>query len=273
MRKIKLSIVIVNYNTKKLTVDCIKSIRKSRPKIKYEVIVIDNGSVDGSKDVFKKLKRGNIIDKLIVNRNNKGFAKATNQGLKVSKGEYKLLLNSDTVVNKEVLDKIVDFARRNKNAGVIGPKLILKDGSIQESCFNFPTIGNAIREYWFGKPYAYSNFAPKDKIPLAVDAIVGAAFLITPKAYKKIGMLNEKYFMYFEDLDYCREIKKKGMKTYYLPNIKVKHLHGATGKTMRRDEVYKMLHLSSKNYHGKLRHFIIQFILWSGQKLRKKAVT
>ncbi|MBN1168601.1 glycosyltransferase family 2 protein [Candidatus Woesebacteria bacterium] len=270
---VDLSIIIVSYNTKKLTESCIKSIKRSKPRITYEIVVVDNGSADSSVKLLKKLKKTNLIQKLIVNKRNAGFAKANNQGLKVSKGKYKLLLNSDTVVEKGVLEKMISFSEKHNDAGVIGSKLILSDGSVQESCFNFPTVLNAFKEYWLGQKKTYDKFAPKGNKPVAVDAIVGAAFLITPKGFKKVGMLNEKYFMYFEDIDYCWEIEREGLKTYYLPNVKIKHLHGASGKKMRRDEVYQMLHNSSKNYHGKIKHFVIQFILWSGQKMRKSCLS
>lgn len=267
MKTMDLSIIIISFNTNKLTSNCVESIKKSKPKLRYEVIVIDNGSTDGSIEVLKKLKKSNVVNTLISNNNNTGFAKANNQALKVSKGKYKLLLNSDTIIEKGVLEKLIKFAEETKDAGVIGPKLILKDGSTQESCFNFPTILNAVKEYWLGIEYAYSKYAPQRSKPVIVDAVVGAAFLITPDAYKKVGMLNEKYFMYFEDIDYCREVSKVGLKTYYLPSVRVNHLHGASGKKLRRDEVYQMLCVSSKNYHGKFRYYILKFILWSGQKM------
>lgn len=270
MKKIDLSIIVVNFNTKKVTASCVRSIKKSKLRHRHEILVVDNGSTDGSSKVLKKLEKNKDINKLIMNKNNRGFAKANNQALKISKGKYKLLLNSDTVVKKGAIEKMLDFAEKKGDVGVVGPKLILKDGFVQKSVFNFPTIANAIKEYWLGKLNTYSSYVPKADKPVVVDAIVGAVFLITPKAFKKVGMLNEKYFMYFEDMDYCREVSRKGLKTYYLPNVKIRHLHGASGKKMRRDEVYQMLNLSSKNYHGKLRHFIIQFILWSGQKMSRE---
>src|SRR5438552_3463269 len=122
-----ISIIIVNFNTDKLVADCIASVKKNTKKVKYEIIVIDNSV------------------------NNRGFAKANNIGIKQSKGKYILLLNSDTIIKPGAIDKLFEFAENTPDAGVVVPKLLNTDGSIQASVFRFPTIGRAMQQYFFGK--------------------------------------------------------------------------------------------------------------------------
>jgi GT2 family glycosyltransferase len=257
-----LSVIIVNYNTKKLLVDCINSVISEGSSLKKEIIVIDNGSSDSSQTAVQKFQI-----KLIENKENLGFARANNQGLKIAKGKYKLLLNSDTKVKKDSLGEMVKFARSKKDAGVVGPKLLNADGSIQASCYNFPTIWRAVEHFWFGRTGYWEKYAPRSKKPITVEAIVGAAFLITPTALKKVGLLDERYFMFFEDLDYCRSVWKKGLKVYYLPRVEVIHHHEASGKHLADPlNQWRRGVVSSKIYHGPFEFPVYSFILWSGQK-------
>ena len=143
---VKLSIIIVNLNTVDLTEGCIKSIYKHKLNSPFEVIVTDNGSNDGSVEMLKKYDKDYKNFTAIFNNNNTGYAKANNQGIRKSKGNYILLLNNDTVVYKNSLNSLVEFAEKNPDAGVVGSKLLNIDGTPQMSCFNFPTITNAIKE-------------------------------------------------------------------------------------------------------------------------------
>lgn len=265
-----LSIIIISYNTRDLTLGCVEAIAKEGSRLTYEIIVIDNKSTDGSVVALRGIWRKDKNFVLIENKENLGFAKAVNQGIENAKGEYVLLLNSDTKVVKGALGKLVDFARKTPDAGVVGARLLNKDKSVQPSCYNFPTIINAIKEYWLGIVGAYSKFAPKGKSAAMVEAVVGAVFLITPQALEKVGLFDERYFMYLEDLDYCRRVWKSGLRVYYFPKAEVVHYHGESGKHLA-DEAnqWRRLIPSSKIYHGLLKHYIINFVLWSGQKIRK----
>ena len=267
---VKLSIIIVNLNTVDLTEGCIKSIYKHKLNSPFEVIVTDNGSNDGSVEMLKKYDKDYKNFTAIFNNNNTGYAKANNQGIRKSKGNYILLLNNDTVVYKNSLNSLVEFAEKNPDAGVVGSKLLNIDGTPQMSCFNFPTITNAIKEYFLGQKGLFDKFAPKDTKPTTVDSVVGAVFLITPEARKKVGILDERYFAYFEDIDYCRQTWNKGLKVYYLPESVITHYHGATFKKLADEgERWKKLIPSSKTYHGLVKHYIINAIIWSGQKWQK----
>jgi GT2 family glycosyltransferase len=270
--KFKLSIIIVNYNTRKFTLGCIKSIVDSKPKVNYEIVVVDNGSEENSKIKSQNLKLQfkNQNYKLIENKSNLGFARAVNQGIKVAKGEYILLLNSDTVVKNDAIGKLCDFAVKTQDAGVVGARLSNPDGSLQASCYYFPTIIRAVNQYWLKKDKFMDKYAPKVQRPTAVEALVGACFLITPKALSKVGIFDERYFMYFEDLDYCRRIYKSGLKVYYLPSSEVIHFHGQSGKNLADSKnQWKRLIPSSKLYHGVFRHFLMSVIIWSGEKVKK----
>lgn len=271
--EIEVSIVIVNLNTKDLTVGCIRSIEKEIGDIPFEVLLTDNGSNDGSVEAFKKIKdepfwKGKFT--LILNDSNTGYAKANNQGIRKSKGKYIFLLNNDTVVHKNAIQNILKFAEKTPDAGVVGSRLLNIDGTLQMSCYHFPTITNAIREYWFGAKGLFEKYAPKGKEPVTVDSVVGAAFLITPEAKKRVGILDERYFAYFEDIDYCRQTWKNNLKVYYLPDSVITHYHGATFKKLANEkERWKKLIPSSKIYHGLVKHYVLNSILWTGQKFRK----
>jgi len=259
-----ISVIIVNYKTKKETLDAVNSCLTNTSRLKKEIIVVDNGSADGSYAYLSKKLKNKPSVVLIKGKMNLGFAKAVNLALKRSKGEYRLLLNSDTRVTNNCFKRLIDFAKTDKTIGVIGTKLILPNGSIQDSCFNFPGIVNALKEYWFGLKGSYSPFY-KNRTS-QVDAVVGASFLITPKAFQKVGLFDERYFMYFEDIDYCRRVKKAGLKVIYYPEVEIFHYHGLSGKGLTEASTqWRRLIPSSVIYHGRIRYEIINFILWSGQ--------
>jgi len=230
------SIIIINFNTDKLVRDCIASIKKNTKKVKYEIIVIDN-SID-----------------------NRGFARANNIGIGKAQGEYILLLNSDTTIKPGAIDLLIEFAKGHEDAGVVVPRLLNTDGSVQASCFRLPTVSRAVQQYFFEKKGLLDKYIPETE---TVEAAVMAAFLITPKTLEKVGKLDEKYFMYFEDLDYCRRVNKVGLKIYYFLEAEVVHIHGASGGKN------KYLIESAKKYHGLLVYYTYTFILWLGQKWEK----
>lgn len=261
----KLSVVIVSFNTKELLKKCLESIKGSGLKASdYEVIVVDNASQDGSvemvKEEFPEVK-------LIVNQENLGFAKANNQALKQVYGEYCLLLNSDTQVKPGALEKLVEFAEKHPEAGVIGARLLNPDGSIQPSVYHLPTIWRAILEYWLGMEGEYEKYAVTGTNPVSVEAVTFACALIPKITIEKIGLLDERYFMYFEDLDYCWRVRQAWLKVYYLSTAEVNHYHGASGKGS--SATYRYLLESSKIYNGQLKYWFLTFIIWSGQKWRK----
>ena len=256
-----LSIIIVSFNTRDLLKKCLDSLPSSS-----EIIVIDNGSTDGTVEMLKKTKEPKI--KLIENKENVGFAKAVNQGLRKAGGEYLLLLNSDIFVKKDALEKLVAFAKGQSQAGVVGGRLLNPDGSLQGSCFYLPTMSRIIKEFWLNGPSTLSKYTPLEDKPVEVEAVIGAVFLIPKKVLQKVGFFNERYFMYFEDLDYCRRVREAGFKVYYLPEAEFIHEHGASGKSIPQ-QTHRWLVGSSKVYHGTAKYYLITFIIWLGQKCQK----
>lgn len=260
---IRLSIIIVSFNTRKITMECLRSIYKHAPTFAFEVIVVDNASTDGSVEDMKAFAKKHKNFTILTSDKNLGFSKANNKGIARAKGSFVFLLNSDTKIVDSVLTDLVAYADKKPEAGIVAPQLLNTDGTVQASIFRLPSIARAISQYWFRRGPILEKYALSEET--SVEAVVAAAFLITPQALRRVGRLNESYFMYFEDLDYCRAVRKNGFKIYYVPSSKVIHAHGASGGS----GVNNLLIDSSKKYFGNMQYYIYTFVLWSGQKLQK----
>jgi GT2 family glycosyltransferase len=266
------TVIIVSFNTKALTSECIRSVFSEGSSLKKEVIVVDNGSTDGSLQEIEGMKFNTKDSKilLIKNTQNQGFAKANNQALGIAKGEYILLLNSDTRVEPGSIKALIEYAKTDEKIGVVGPRLLNPNGTVQASVFRQPTIIRALKQYLLGSGKSLDKYYPQGRDPVSVEIVVMAAFLITPLAKKKVGLLDERYFMYFEDFDYCRRVLQADLKVVYFPKASVVHHHGESGKLIA-DEAnqWRRLIPSSKIYHGPAKHYLLNFIIWSGQKWHK----
>ena len=270
--KFDITVIIVSFNTKSFTVNCIRSIEGEGSSLVKEIIVVDNGSTDGSMEAIKnlKLKANNLKLLIIDNKSNFGFAKANNQGLNIAKGEYILFLNSDTQVKPGSIGKLVAFAKKEETAGVVGPKLLNPNGTIQASGCRDKNIILTVKQYWVNSDKLLDELSPPPPFPAPFLDFVMAAFLITPKAKQKVGLLDERYFMYFEDFDYCKRVREMGLKVFYYPAAQVIHHHGESGKKLAANEdQWKRLIPSSKIYHGTLRHYLLNIIIWSSQKWQR----
>jgi GT2 family glycosyltransferase len=268
-----ISIIIVTWNTAKITLKCIQTIDKYlNNKLNYEIIVVDNASSDNTKSVIaseaKQSRWNNLV--LIANKENSGFAKGNNLGVKQANGEYLLFLNSDMeLIDNSIVD-LFKYYKNNENIGIIGPKFLNPDLTPQGSVFPPQTIVNAFKEYFLNIPNAYSKYSPKINKPISIWSISGGAMLIKKDLFLKAGAWNEKYFMYFEDLDLCRAIRKLKKLIVYYPDCKVIHRHGASGtKIASAENQWKRLIPGSIKYHGKINHYLINFILKLGQKWQK----
>ncbi|HEX8923665.1 MAG TPA: glycosyltransferase family 2 protein [Patescibacteria group bacterium] len=268
MKKTDLSIIIPTWNTAEITKKCIDTINSHLPdSLKYEIIIVDNNSTDNTSKIIPGLP--NVV--YIKNSANFGFSKGNNIGFKRAAGEYLLFLNSDMELTDSNLTGMLDFYRKpNLHIGVIGPQFLNPDLSLQASVFPPQTAINAAREYWLNIPKSYSKYQPDNNEPLEVDAISGGAILISAALFQKIGGWDERYFMYFEDLELCRKVRNLGYKIYFYPGMEVIHRHGASGQKLAgSDFQWRRLIPSSKIYHGLLNYYLISFILWSGQKMHK----
>lgn len=258
----KLSIVIVTYNSANHIKACLESIVKTKAR-DCEIIIVDNGSEDNTKEIVEKFRR--VL--LITSQENLGFGKGSNKGASKANGEFLLFLNPDTKVTKDALVKLVEFANNNE-FGIVAPSLIKPSGEIQASVSNNPTIWNATKEYFLGIKNSYSEYVPKGREVAEVECVYGAAMLIKRSIFEKLGGFSAKYFMYFEDLDLCRRVRNLGLKIFYLPTVKIYHDVGGTIDS--RENSKRWLIESAKIFHGSLNYYFIYLILFIGQKLRKK---
>jgi GT2 family glycosyltransferase len=228
---VDVSVIIVNWNTKELLRDCICSVYEHAGNIDYEIIVIDNASTDGSASMVKNDFRQVI---LIENSDNRGFATANNQGIAVAKGRYVLLLNSDTVVLDNSIANTVRFADENPHAAVTGCRVLNPDRSLQRTCFMFPSILNML----LSSTYLYKLF-PKNRFfgreqmtwwnrsdVREVDVVTGCFMLVRREAIEQVGVMDEQFFMYCEETDWCYRFREKGWKVMFAPVGEIIHFGG-----------------------------------------------
>jgi N-acetylglucosaminyl-diphospho-decaprenol L-rhamnosyltransferase len=229
-----LSVIIVNWNVRDLLRRCLHSILANLPACQLEIIVVDNGSTDGSPEMvrteFPQVH-------LMANPDNRGFTAANNQGLAVARGRYVLLLNPDTEVVGDALETLVAFADAHPDVGVVGPQLLNPDGTVQSSRRRFPTLATALLESTWLQPYAprrllaryYVLDRPDDKVQ-DVDWVTGAALMARREAVEQVGPLDEGFFMYSEELDWCRRFRAAGWRVVYLPTARVIHYEGKSSE-------------------------------------------
>ncbi|WP_422658500.1 glycosyltransferase family 2 protein [Paenibacillus sp. EC2-1] len=261
-----LSILIVNYNTCQLTVDCLYSVMASKTEYDYEVIVIDNNSKDESVETIRSLFPQVT---LITSSDNVGFAKANNQGMNIAQGRYILLLNSDTIVLEDTLQMMLDFMDLNPMTGASGCKVILPDGSLDKACKRgFPTP-SASFYYAFGlsklfpnKPkfnqYQLGYLDPDQEYP--VDCLVGAFMMVRRETIEQVGGLDEEFFMYGEDIDWCYRIKEAGWGIHYYPLTHIIHFKGGSARRRPIKIIYEfhraMILFHRKHYRDRYNIFV-----------------
>jgi len=260
MTKYDLSVIVVTYNSAKQISPLLDSLKKSKDNLKKEIIIIDNQSED---ETVKLIESHSQKVFLIKSRTNLGFSKAVNLAIKKATGKYIFLLNPDTKIIGNSLQKLYRFAQQNFPLGAVVPRLVNSDGRPQASAFHFPTITNAFRAYFFNQDKRYKKYLPPNKIS-QLEVAVMAAFFIPRSTIETVGLLSEKFFLYYEDIDYCRRLFKAKLPLYYLPSAKVEHIHGASGKSS--SHVGNLLFKSAKIYHGIFYFYLLNLILKFGQK-------
>ncbi|MFC2037554.1 glycosyltransferase family 2 protein [Chloroflexota bacterium] len=246
---VDLTIIIVSWNVRDLLRRCLKSIApanslsgaapsglaQDRQSKSTEIIVIDNASTDGSA-VMVHTEFPHV--RLVVNDENRGFTAANNQGLALSRGRYLLLLNPDTEVVDNALTEMCRHMDEHPGVGALGPQLCFPDGSLQPSRRRFPTLTTAlvestvVQEWWSDNRILrryYMADTPDDAVQ-PVDWVVGACLLVRRQAYEQVGALDEGYFMYSEELDWCRRIKDAGWSIVYLPTATIIHHEGKSSE-------------------------------------------
>lgn len=261
-----LSIVIVNYNTKAELRQCLQSVFNSQTKFDYEVWVVDNASSDQSAEMVKAEfpKVG-----LIENRDNVGYSKANNQALRLAQGRYLLLLNPDVEVEPGTFDKMVSFMDNNPMVGISGCRVVKPDGSLDKACRRkFPNPANSFF-YLTGLGASDYNLALPDDRIAEVDSVMGAFLLIRSEVMEKVGLLDETFFMYGEDLDWCYRAKAAGYKVMYVPVTTVVHHKGSSSRKAPQKALYEfhraMLIFYDKHYrrkHSFLVNIVVKLGIW-----------
>ncbi len=249
-----ISVLIVSYNTRQYLRNCLSSFYGTAPRCSWEIVVIDNGSSDGSLSMLSKLFPE---VRVINNSSNLGFAHANNQGLKVSRGEYLLLLNPDTISLNSV-DRLVEFMDSNPKCGIVGGKVLNPDGSIQPTCRSFPSLTLLP----FGRESPFTRLRPGnpwsrrflctdmgyEKIN-KVDAVGGVFMMLRRKLLDRIGGFDESYFLFVEDVDLCYRTRKSGWEICYVPYASVIHFGGRSTQSVKSRAVYH-------HYRGIYRFFL-----------------
>ena len=229
----KLDIIIVSYNARIYLQKCLESIFNFDLPFSFQVLVIDNHSSDDSADMVRKIFPQ---VRVIENNGNCGFSQANNRGIRNTNGEYILLLNSDTVVSQGALLKLLLFLEENDKAGIVSGRLVYPDYTDQNVCRAFPTPINAL----FGRRSILTKLFPNNKYskkymlsvhrhkkePFQIDWVSGACLMVKRKVIHNVGLLDEKFFMYWEDADFCMRVKKEGWKIYCVPTAIIVHYEG-----------------------------------------------
>lgn len=243
--KDKLSIVIVNYNSGDFLLNCLKSIKENKQGLEFDIWVVDSNSSDES---IEKTKKGFPEIHYIYNKENIGFTKANNQALKEIKNDYILILNPDTKILPGTLNYMVKFMKENIDVGAATCRVELANGRLDwGSHRGFPTPLASFFYYFLGndKYYHLSNL---DMTKLhEVNAITGAFFLTRKSVLDKVGLFDEDYFMYGEDLDLCFRIKKAGYKIMFVPKVKIIHYKGVSSGIKEHSQEITKATIESKN--------------------------
>lgn len=271
----RISIIIVNWNSEDYIINCIYTLFQKKKPISQEVIIIDNASQKGS---FEELRRKYPFINLIENEKNIGFSKAVNQGIKKANGKYLLLINPDTEIKNNIIKELINFMETNPQAGIIGVQLLNENGSRQNSIANFPSLATELlnkRLLRFLFPKKYPGKERRYSEPIEVDSVIGACMMVRREAVEQVGLLDEDYFLFFEETDWCYRMKKAGWKVYHVPQAEVIHFQGKSvekEKERAKVEYYRSRYIFFKKNRGIFQWLILligliiklifSFIIW-----------
>jgi GT2 family glycosyltransferase len=271
-----LSVVIVNWNTRDLLDRCLQHVFASQGDISMEVIVVDNASSDGSPEMVRQ-KYPHV--RLVVNNNNTGFSRANNQGIELGRGRYILLLNSDAFVEPGALITLVMIMDTYPETGAAGSRLLNEDGSLQRSAFHFSTLWTELWQALF-----LDRLFPKSRVFGAyrmtywamddlreVDSVMGACMILRAETVNQVGGLDERYFMYSEEMDLCYRMKKAGWKVLYIPQAVVTHLWGGSSRVaplLTFLRLYRSRVMFFRKHYGKVTANLYKLLLAVGSLAR-----
>jgi GT2 family glycosyltransferase len=255
------AVVLVCWNNRTYLEPCLQSLFESGMRHSFEVVVVDNGSTDGSQEM---LRRRFPRVQLIENGRNVGLGRASNQGIEATRAPYVLLLNNDTLVDGPSLDGMIDWMAATADAGAVGGTLLNGDGSFQAAYGNFPTLAEEFliatrlgELLWAGFPSHRTDPAPRK-----VDWLGSACLLVRRTALAQVGMLDEHYFIYGDEADLQYRLERGGWSVYYLPQATIIHFGGRSmDRWRRRRMVYRGKMLFFKNNYDPLRHYALRVML------------
>ncbi len=283
----KLSVIIINYRTADLTIECLKSLLGEINIGDTGVVVVDNNSGDGSVQVLRKWLKAHDTDNLVTlmaSPENTGFSGGNNLGIRASEAEYYLLLNNDTVVGKGAIKTLLKTAETHKQAGIVSPKLISLDSEPQVSCFRFPTpISEFVKAVSTGiitKIFARYVVAIQTRNEISHPEWTSfACVLVRGKLFREVGLLDDGFFMYYEDVEFCHRARKSGWDIVHTPFAEIVHLHGQSSGV--EEKVQSQKRLPKYYYAARARCFYLLYghpgliaanLLWSlgraGSKIR-----
>ncbi len=289
----ELGIAIVSYNTRDLTADCLASVYEEldRSDLHGKVWVVDNASTDGSAEMIGK---SFPQAELVANRENVGFAHATNTAIaqmKASEGlpKYVLLLNPDTRVQPKALSRMITFLENSPRVGVVGPRLTYGDGRFQHSAFRFPTLCMAFLDFWplhhrlldsrLNGRYPKRLYEAGEPFP--IDHPLGAAMMVRGETIQEVGLLDANFFMYCEEIDWCKRIKEAGWEIYCLPRAEIVHFSGQSTRQFA-EEMFVALWRSRfrlfRKHYGRGYRIVMRLIvrlglwykIWQLRKARRR---
>jgi GT2 family glycosyltransferase len=265
----RVSVAIVNTNTRDLLATCLASLYASAPEIDLEVIVVDNASTDGSVQVVQEQFPS---VRVIANDVNRWFTGATNQAIEMSTGEFIFCLNPDTVVYPGTVQALVSYLRENPRVGAVGPRLLNEDGSLQPSCRDFLTSRNLVLQHlvpWRLLPRRWRDNSVVEywdhRSPRKVDWLIGAALMVRSEVVKDVGLKDEAYPIFHEETDWCYRMYQRGWEVHFVSEALVTHLGGKTVTGMWGDqlvlEFYKGKHTFIRKHYGAAALLLHRFLL------------
>jgi hypothetical protein len=228
--RVDLSIIIVAWNVRDLVLDCLASIRDAKLELSYEVIVVDNGSVDFT---VESVAQQFPDTRVLALPKNIGFGAGNNRGLEVMRGRHAVLLNSDTIVLPGGLEACVKFLDDHPEVGAVGPQLLNPDRSKQNCIHNSPTLVSEIVGQSLLRrilPHRWPSKRVHYTAPVEVEAVLGACLFARAEVIAKVGLIDEDYFFFLEETDWCHRMRAAGWRVFHLPDAYVIHLYGESTK-------------------------------------------
>ncbi len=271
-----LSVIIINFNAEKLILRCLQAVYETIGALDCEVLVVDNASTDGS---VAAVQQNYPQVKLILNQENVGFARANNQAARLARGHYLLLLNSDAFVHDGAITQMVDFMDAHPQSGAAGCRLVYEDGSLQRSCYSFPTpLTELWQTLWLDRVFSGSPVFGKFRMTYwdqdterDVDWLMGAVLLIRREVVEELGLFDEAYFMYSEEMDLCYRLNQAGWRVSFVPQATVTHLWGGTSrqnKELAFIRLYSSRVLFFRKHYGRFVTAIYKLVLYLGSLVR-----